>query len=361
MKLNRTIIFGLLCILLGGLIFITDIFNPIIRPVTHLFLMGSSKGKDILFFGLFGIFLILSQVVKKDVDSTKYLKITIGLGSLLLVLGIVLEVIFRLQMGIKLNTIFCSMTGTMSSTSILHTHLLKSILGAVITPIMGPLVQSGINTGVGLYAYVPSFAFLIILIMPVLFITIILASQDRPWFTNFIMAFSASCLFIGAIDGGFFGTPALVGILGFYYVYRSGYLTNLAVGHILKDEQLIEKNEEIPPLYSCVDMSKIRFFFNLILIWIVVLAVILLRFTVAFAGAEADYYTVDVVNPTDNIDLGNISTHVIDVQNSTNKITYHIEPNYNEMQLLNDLKVPLNNSCEYYTVSWNIYSYLQDD
>jgi len=49
------------------------------------------------------------------------------------------------------------------------------------------------------------------------------------------------------------------------------------------------------------------------------------------------------------------------IQNSTNKITYYIEPNYNEMQLLNDLKVPLNNSCEYYTVSWNIYSYLQDD
>ena len=361
MKLNRTIIVGLICILFGGIIFMTDIFNPIVRPITHIFLMGSSKGKDILFFGLLGIFLILPQVIKKDVDPTKYLKITIGLGSLLLVLGIVLEIIFRLQMGIKLNTIFCSMTSTMSSTSILHTHLLKSILGAVITPIMGPFVQSGINTGVSLYAYVPSFAFLIILIMPVLFITIILASQNRPWFTNYIIAFAASCLFIGAIDGGLFGTPALVGILGFYYVYRSGYLTNLVVGHILKDEQLIEKNEEIPPLYSYVDMGKIRFIFNLILIWIVVLAVVLLRFTVAFAGAEADCYTVDVVNPTDNIDLGNISTHVLDVQNSANKITYYIEPNYNEMQLLNDLKVPLNNSCEYYTVSWNIYSYLQDD
>ena len=26
--------------------------------------------------------------------------------------------------------------------------------------------------------------------------------------------------------------------------------------------------------------------------------------------------------------------------------------------LINDLKVPLNNSCKYYTVSWNAYSYL---
>ena len=359
MKLNRTIIVGLICILFGGIIFITDIFNPIVRPITYIFLMGSSKGKDILFFGLLGIFLILPQIIKKDVDPTKYLKITIGLGSLLLVLGIVLEIIFRYQMGIKLNTVFCSMTGTMSSTSILHSHLLKSILGAVITPIMGPFIQSSINTGVGLYAYVPSFAFLIILIMPFLFITIILAAQNRPWFTNYIIAFAASCLFIGAIDGGLFGTPALVGILGFYYVYRCGYHTNYVVGHIIKDKKLLEKNEEIRPPYSYFDMSKLRYFLNLSLIWFVVFAVILLRFTVAFAGAETDCYTVDVVNPADNINLGNISTHLLDVENSTNKITYHIEPEYNEMQLLNDLKVPLNNSCEYYTVSWNIYSYLE--
>ena len=41
-----------------------------------------------------------------------------------------------------------------------------------------------------------------------------------------------------------------------------------------------------------------------------------------------------------------------------NNTTYHVPSSYNEMELLNDLKVPLNNSCEYYTVSWNAYSYL---
>lgn len=87
---------------------------------------------------------------------------------------------------------------------------------------------------------------------------------------------------------------------------------------------------------------------------------IFLRFTIAFAGAEPDYYTVDVVNPTENVDLGNISVEIINYENNsnTNKTTYHIDPSYNEMELINDLKVPLNNSCEYYTVSWNIYSYL---
>ena len=42
---------------------------------------------------------------------------------------------------------------------------------------------------------------------------------------------------------------------------------------------------------------------------------------------------------------------------SENKTTYIINSNYNEMELLNDVKVPLNNKCDYFTVTWNIYSY----
>ncbi len=98
MKVNKTIIIGLAFILLAGVIFVSDIFNPIIRPVTYLFLMGSSKGKDIMFFGLLGLFLILSQVIDRDIDTTKYLKISIVIGSTTLILGILLEIVFRMQM-----------------------------------------------------------------------------------------------------------------------------------------------------------------------------------------------------------------------------------------------------------------------
>lgn len=356
MNVNKTILIGIIFILLAGVIFITDFLNPIIRPITYLFLMGSSKGKDIMFFGLLGLILILSQAVKKEIDTTKYLKISIIIGAVLLILGIALEVIFRLQMGIKLNTVFCSMTNGMSSTSILHTHLLKSILGEVISKIMGPVVGSNINTGVGLYAYLPSFAFLVILLIPVLFVTIILASQKRPWFTNFILAFASSCLFIGIIDGGMFATPSYFGIFGLYLVYRNGYYMNEFVGEKLNDTNLLKTNELNPPIFK-IKGASLRKYFNHTLVVIAVIAVILLRFTIAFAGAEPDYYTVDVVNPSEEIDLGNISAKIINYENDTNKITYHIDPQYNEIQLINDLKVWLNNSCEYYTVSWNIYSY----
>ena len=359
MKVNKTIIIGLLFVLFAGTIFLTDMFNPIIRPITYLFLMGSSKGKDIIFFGLLGLFLILPQLIDREIDTTRYLKISIVLGGVLLALGIILEIAFRMQMGIGLNTVFCSMTNGMSSTSILHTHLLKAIFGGFIINLLGPFIHSGINTGSGLYPYVPSFGFLVILLIPLLFATIVLALQKRPWPTNFLLAFFSSCLLIGIIDGGMFATPSYVGIFGLLLIHRNGYYINYIIGRVFKDENLLEKNELIQPIYRNRGYGEIRYLFNRFLIWFIVIAFILLRFTVAFAGAQPEYYTVDVVNPTGEIDLGSINTEVIETNSSSNKTTYHINPSYNEMKLINDLKGPLNNSCEYYTVSWNAYSYLK--
>ena len=352
MRINKTILLGCLFILLAGVIFVSDILNPIIRPVTYLFLMGSSKGKDIIFFGLLGLFLILSQIINREVDCEKYLKISIITGTLLLILGILLEVLFRLQMGIKLNTVFCSMSNTMSSTSILHTHLLKSILGKVLTEIMGPFIKSGINTGVGLYSYVPSVGFLVILLIPILFVTIVLALQKRPWFTAFLISFFASCLIIGAIDGGMWGTPALVGILGLFLVYRNGYYLNYVAGKLLKDEELLKENEANQPSYRDAGLSNTRYLINRFLPYIIIILVIALRFTIAFAGAEPDYYTVEIANISDDVDFGDIPIEKI------SNGTYHVDSSYNEMELINDLKIPLKNKCEYYTVSWNVYSYM---
>ncbi|WP_407453417.1 hypothetical protein [Methanobrevibacter sp.] len=360
MKVNKTILIGFIFILIAGVIFVSNILNPIIRPITYLFLMGSSKGKDIMFFGLLGLFLILSQAIDKEIDVTKYLKTSIIIGVVLLISGILLEIVFRLQMGIKLNTVFCSMSNTMSSTSILHTHLLKSILGALLHQIIGPFIQSDINTGVGLYSYVPSIGFLVILLIPVLFITLVLAIQKRPWPTTLLIAFFSSCLIIGAIDGGMWATPSLVGIVGLYLIYRNGYYINYGVGTLLKDEKMLEKNELIQPSYRNAGLSEARYLFNRFLPGIIIILILALRFTIAFAGAEPDCYTVDIVNAAQDIDLGNISTEVIDhdVNADLNKTTYKIDPSYNEMELINDLNMPLKNKCEYYTVSWNVYSYL---
>ena len=59
-KINKYIPFGIILIIFGTLLFFLSGIDQFIRPFTQPVLMGSSKGKDILFFVLFGITIILS-------------------------------------------------------------------------------------------------------------------------------------------------------------------------------------------------------------------------------------------------------------------------------------------------------------
>ena len=128
MKFNKIILSGIILILFGGLLFITEVFTPFIRPITYLFLMGSSKGKDILFFVLMGLFLILSQLYKIKSEKLKlkfnnFLLIAIVCSIILFAIAILLDILLRLNLGIALNTIFVNVNPTETTTSILHSHL----------------------------------------------------------------------------------------------------------------------------------------------------------------------------------------------------------------------------------------------
>ena len=355
MKINKTILVGILFIIIADVIFTSNVLNPIIHPITHLFLMGSSKGKDIIFFGLMGVFLISSQLFKDlKIDSNKYLKITLILGSVTLITGILLEVIFRYQMGIGLNTIFMAMGKSVSSTSILHTHLLKSIFGEVITTLIGPFIGSEINTGVGLYQYIPDVAKIIIILLPITFLTLLLAIRNRRFVQTFLLSFSGCCLLIGALDGGLFSTPAITGICGVFLIERNGICIEQQIDFFITKEKVCPGCKVIPPFKNIPDLIKVLI--KRYLPYIAAALIIILRFTVAVIGANTDYYEVDVANPADNIELDGFP--VENVTHEENKTVYIISSDYNEMELLNDLKVPLNNRCDYYTLTWNIFSYL---
>ncbi len=347
---------GIIFILFAGILFITDIFNPIVRPITHIFLMGSSKGKDILFFGLFGLFLILSQIFNlknKDINPDKYLKIAIIVGSLLLISGIIVEILFRLSLGIPLNVTFMSEIPQSASTSILHTHLLKSIFGEIITSLIGPFIGSEINTGVGLYTYVPNIAKIVVILFPILFIFTVLANQKRNTPTNILLSFFSSCLLIGALDGGMFSTPAMAGICALFVVYRNHYYFDYYIEVVIfKNKSILKQLQNQYPHYAQINR---KFYLNKLLPYIVIFVFIGLRITVSIFGANTEYYTLEVVNPTDNIELNDFP--VESIQHTENKTTYIINSNYNEINLIEDLKISLNNKCDYYTISWNIYSY----
>ncbi len=357
MKINKTIFVGILFIILACVIFTSNILNPIVHPITHQFLMGSSKGKDIIFFGLMGMFLILSQILKDiNADSDKFLKISILLGSVLLIAGIGLEVLFRYEMNIDLNTIFMSMENSVSSTSILHTHLLKSILGDVLTNLIGPFIDNEINTGVGLYEYIPEVSKIIVFLFPLLFVTLLLSFGNKRFLQTFLLSFFASCLLIGALDGGLFATPSITGICGIYLIYANGKCIEGIVDYIIKRKKLPERCRIIPNHQGILDfiVKTIKRYSP----YIIAALIIFLRFSIAFFGANTEHYEVDLANPTENVTLNEFPVESITYED--NRTVYIIDSNYNEMELLNDLKVPFNNTCKYYTITWNTFSYLED-
>ena len=228
LKINKYIPLGILLIILGGSLYFLSGVDQFIRPFTQPILMGSSKGKDILFFVLFGITLILScigdnsrlynytkgmNIPEKLKDKDFYLKLSFVLLSFTLIAGIISEFILRNNLGIGWNTILVAMNPTYTSTSILHSHLYKSIFG-VILGIFLSHIPAGIHTGSSLSPYTPSIINLLFILIPITYIVMILSLQRRKVLSRIILSFTITLAMIGIIDGGMFGTPAIGGLYG---------------------------------------------------------------------------------------------------------------------------------------------------
>lgn len=312
--------------------------------------MGSSKGKDILFFILFGFLLIVSQLAKFKINTKKFLLIFITIASLIFTIAIILELYLRLILGIDLNTIFVTIRPSISTTSILHTHLLKSVLGEFLVNTINPFIGNGINTATSLYDYVSPLAPIIIVLSGILFISMILAVQKRQPLISIILCFFSTILFIGCFDGGIMGTPGALGLFGCSLIYFNEDHIISDVKHI-KQKNFIEYTRKSTP-----NKIKIRYLLKRGCPYFIGLLIIILRISVSLLGASAEYYEVDIYNP----DIGlNLSTEypIEYVCDDGEKISYHIDSSLNEMKLAKELSKSLNHSCDYYTISWNVYSY----
>lgn len=349
MKINKIILSGVILILFGGLLFTTDILTPFIRPITYLFLMGSSKGKDILFFALFGFLLIVSQIDKFKINTRKFLLIVIISSSAIFTAAIILELYLRLILGIDFNTIFVTIRPSMSTTSILHSHLIKSVLGEFLVSTINPLIGNGINTATSLYKYVSPFTTIILVLVGILFVSIILAVQKRQPLITILLCFFSTILFIGCFDGGIMGTPGALGLFGCILIYfkENNILT---IAKHIKHKNFIEYARKSTP-----NKIGIKYLLKRGCPYFIGLAIILLRISVSLVGASPEYYEVDIYNPDDGL---NLSQYPIEyVSHEDGKISYHIDSYLNEIELTKELSKSLNHSCDYYTISWNVYSY----
>ncbi len=355
---------GTIFIVLSIILFFSNNLDMIIRPFTQPILMGSSKGKDIMFFAIFGILLIFSEMedwkIFKKIPIPKffrkspdhYLKVGFFLLLILAVWGIITEIIMRNSLGIGIFTIFTSLRPDMTSTSILHSHVYKSVLGTIINSLMSN-VPSGIHTGHSLVNYVPWYTKSLFVLIPILAIIMMKSLQNRPFITRMFLAFTMTLGIIGVMDGGFFATPCVGGLYGFLVVYFDGASINYGSGIFFNIPEWVEQeknNSEIPKKWK--EYKKI---FKVLLPHIILLFIILLRFSLAFAGSNPEYYDVTIMNPSGNIDLSHYDT--IKITETPNEMHVQFSSDYNEMELENSLAKTLKGKCDAFSESWNMYSY----
>ena len=379
-KINKYIPFGIILIIFGTLLFFLSGIDQFIRPFTQPVLMGSSKGKDILFFVLFGITIILSTLGDNErihnyfknlhipemlKDKDFYLKLSLILLVFTAIAGLVMEFYLRNSLGIGWNTILVIMNPSETSTSILHSHLYKGIFGMILGMVL-TYIPAGIHTGSSLISYTPDLIGLLFILIPISYIVMAISLQRRKAAPRIFLAVAITIGIIGLIDGGLFATPTIGGIYGILILmYNNEILEGFSDYVTEKDKRDAIKsqlNEELVTIKSVLtgkirDNGKsVKKYLKILIPHIALILIIILRFSIAFYGACPDSYELHI---QDGHDLDVLNQYdVLNLTEHENKTTVYLSNQYNEMELLNNLAIDLNEKCDWYSLSWNIYSYL---
>jgi hypothetical protein len=294
--------------------------------------MGSSEGKAIIFFFLMGSMLLISQFInnseyiRKSRISSKpgnyYLKLIIILVFCTLILGLIFEIWIRIKFGVPIFTTFVSTTPNLSTSSIIHSHVFKSMLGILISD-TGIYVPSNIHTGISIAQYIPKVALIIFAVIPAVYILGLLSLDNRHDIQKILLIFGLSTIMIGMVDGGLFSTPALIGLavlLGIYSIKKP---------------------------FSPRDLIKPSSFIILLLI---------IRVLIGLVGSNPEVYEVTVLGGHGDIEFQGFN--VLDEKVVGNKTILTISSNMNELKFFNQTSQILDDKYPAYFVSWNIYSYL---
>ena len=235
------------------------------------------------------------------------------------------------------------------------------ILGMILT-----YIPAGIHTGSSLSAYTPDLIGLLFILIPITYLSMIISMQRRKAAPRIFLAVTSTIGIIGLIDGGLFATPTVGGIYGILILmYNNEILEGISdyITEKEKRDQIKSQLSEELTVLKYVLTGKIRDngksvkkYLKILIPHIALILIIILRFSIAFYGACPDSYELDVANPHDLDGLNQYD--VLNLTEHENKTTVYLSNQYNEMELLNNLAIDLNGKCDWYSLSWNIYSYL---
>jgi hypothetical protein len=333
-------VIGIIMILFSILIFSTKFLDTLILNITYPFLEGSSEGKAVLLFGVMGSILLLYPIFNKNGmimrkliglnsvfnrDGNGYLKLVILVVLVTYLIGIVIEIIIRLKLGVSIFTTFVAMDPSPASTSITHSHVFKSVLGDIIG-LSGFPVPGNIHTGTSLIPYTSPLSFIILITFPLTYLLGLISLNQRKNKYKVILAFALTTSLIGMIDGGLFSTPALVGLSGLLGVYA------------------------IKKPFSARDLLKPSFF---------IILLILLRISIGIMGSNVEYHEITFINEKSPVDLSGYTVTSVDLQGNNTIVRISIDQS--DKSILTDMVNRSKGNVAGITVSWNIFSWISKD
>lgn len=337
-KENKISVIGFFLILFSIFLLLSDSLTPYIRPITSIFLMGSSKGKDILFFGIMGSLLLFSPFFStnllknmkflKNLNSDDFLKISLCITFITYLIAILLEIMLRLKYNVPINTTFISMDGTnINTSSIIHSHLFKSVIGMIISKIM--TVPNGIHTGTSLLGYTSSLNYHILLILPLIYISNLFALNNKTTSIKIILSFSLTLSFIALFDGGLFSIPGYIGLFISLIIIKW------------------DSNKKI---------------LSLITPTIIILTLFSIETIFSLTCGISTHYEVYILNPTDDLNITDSIPNLEKISNDNNHLILKISSSrdYNERELIDYLIKKLNGKCDSFFITGNSMSYLKD-
>ena len=318
-------------IIIGVLTIFIRSLDTIMLQITYPFLMGSSEGKSIIFFFLMGSILIINQLMKnsKFFENSKisskngnyYLKLVIILALTTYIIGLLFEIWIRSKFGVSIFTTFVSTSPNISTSSIIHSHIFKSMLGILISD-TGIYVPLNIHTGISLAQYVPKFALIIFAVFPIVYILGLFSIKNRTDSQKIVLAFALSTTLIGMVDGGLFSSPSIIGLFGLLIIYS------------------------IKNPFSLSNLIKPSTFIILLL---------MIRVLLGLMGSNPHIYEVTTFGVDGNVDLQGYN--ILNEKTINGKTIIDVSSDTNELTFLNQTFNRFKGNYPIYFVSWNIYSF----
>lgn len=332
LSINNTIILGIILVLLGFIILFTNFIDSFVTQLLWPLLEGSSEGKTVLFLWILGITLILSSFIRdnkiltdklfKTPDShLSYIKITIILLITCALIGLIIEAYIRQQFGVSFYTILTSMTPGTSTTSPMHSHAYKSVLGFFARY----FVPRHVNTASSILPLVMPYALIIVVFGPICYILGLIGTCNMKDLHRIIGTIALIVALIGLLDGGIFSQPFLIGI-GFLLLV---YYSNNKIG--------------------------IKYFVKPVVIMGYIL---LLAMIIEVGGSDTTCHVLTVVNQTEPIDMTEFNVTNIEVKDDLT--IYNLNCSTPDKQLIQEVFAKFNGKCELTFMSWNFYTYLDN-